>query len=213
MSVIQLYDPIAETYSEVAERSLYAGPQWLGANLPIHMKVQPARIADLACANGLLGKILRHRFPQAEIVGVDVTPRMIEQARESGVYDKLIVHDLNEPIRPHLNPEFDLIVGLGFSEFLKHPPDLLKCLSGLLSKQGVAMFSFQEYLPSDPKRAPRTTRSGEVIHNAYSRNEVEMMFHDAGLHLLNLERIVGYQGGGGFLCLYLMAIASRTTLL
>jgi SAM-dependent methyltransferase len=41
----------------------------------------PARVLDLGTGTGLAAFTLARRFPDAEIVGVDVSPRMIEEAR------------------------------------------------------------------------------------------------------------------------------------
>ena len=84
MSVIQLYDQIAEAYTQVTERAMYGVPKWLADALPRFVTSEPSNTADLACANGLLGKILRTRFPEVQITGIDITPRMIEQAELFG---------------------------------------------------------------------------------------------------------------------------------
>ena len=41
----------------------------------------PARVVDLGCGAGNVTAILRQRFPQAEVVGVDGSAAMLEKAR------------------------------------------------------------------------------------------------------------------------------------
>ena len=43
----------------------------------------PARVLDLGTGTGLAAFLLARRFPEAEVVGVDVSERMIEQARRN----------------------------------------------------------------------------------------------------------------------------------
>jgi len=43
--------------------------------------VAPRRIVDLGCGTGTVTALLRARWPQAEIVGVDSSPAMLERAR------------------------------------------------------------------------------------------------------------------------------------
>lgn len=45
----------------------------------------PRRVADLGCGPGNSTRILRARWPKAEIAGLDMSPEMLNDARESGV--------------------------------------------------------------------------------------------------------------------------------
>ncbi len=44
---------------------------------------RPARVVDLGCGAGNVTAILKRRFPDAEVIGVDGSPAMLEQARAS----------------------------------------------------------------------------------------------------------------------------------
>lgn len=52
------------------------------------------QIVDLGCGNGPVGPVLRTRFPQAHITGVDTSPAMLAKAEETGAYDDLSQADI-----------------------------------------------------------------------------------------------------------------------
>src|SRR4051812_27846731 len=45
----------------------------------------PARVVDLGCGPGNLTALLAARWPDADVVGVDSSPEMVERARAGGV--------------------------------------------------------------------------------------------------------------------------------
>ncbi len=45
------------------------------------LDASPARVLDLGTGTGSVARILAERFPEAEIVGVDIAPRMLGEAR------------------------------------------------------------------------------------------------------------------------------------
>jgi predicted TPR repeat methyltransferase len=207
MSVRDLYDSMAQRYDAVVEATSYIGPDWLERNLP--QVGSPSAVIDLGCANGSLGAVLRGRFPEACITGVDISERMIEEARIREVYDRLIVHDLNAPLVQIEDSSADLVVALGFCEFLSEPELLLGEISRTLAVGGVLLLSFQEYWPDRPAEAPRTTRSGSVLHKAYTSLEVSEMLKAQPYSVKKLVSETGYVSGSGFACPYVFVCAVR----
>ena len=58
------------------------GPHHLGAlDLALGDVPTPRRILDLGTGTGFVAKALAERYPEAEVVGIDLSPGMIEQAR------------------------------------------------------------------------------------------------------------------------------------
>ncbi|WP_370618036.1 methyltransferase domain-containing protein [Mumia qirimensis] len=53
-------------------------------DLVVRVPTEPRTIVDLGCGPGHLSAVLRQRWPQARITGVDSSPEMIEQARREG---------------------------------------------------------------------------------------------------------------------------------
>jgi predicted TPR repeat methyltransferase len=87
------FDGFAESFDESLERLDYRAPRLLGEAL--RARVGPdARldILDLGCGTGLCAEQLRGQA--ARLDGVDLSPGMLERARERGSYDRLFEAEL-----------------------------------------------------------------------------------------------------------------------
>lgn len=92
--VRQLFDEYAGRFEQhltgtLAYRTPQAVADMLGAE-------KVGTIVDMGCGTGLVGPLVRERC--SRLVGVDLSPRMIGQARQKGVYDELIVGALEEAL-------------------------------------------------------------------------------------------------------------------
>ena len=67
------------------------------------------RILDLGTGTGLVGEVFRDIARGGRLDGVDIAPRMIEAARRRGIYDDLILVDL-ETMLHETGAAYDLIL-------------------------------------------------------------------------------------------------------
>lgn len=95
------FDYIAPNYEAMYLRMGYPDPEYV-ANYVAKMakKAQleagSAKIIDFACGTGLVGKYLsQHGF--RNIVGLDISPNMLEEASDKGVYSELHEQALGNP--------------------------------------------------------------------------------------------------------------------
>lgn len=84
------------------------------------LEAEPARVVDLGTGTGLAARLVARRFPRAAVVGVDLSPVMIDEAR------RLLPDDLRARVRydvadasalPFADGEFDLVVLLNMIPF------------------------------------------------------------------------------------------------
>jgi ubiquinone/menaquinone biosynthesis C-methylase UbiE len=71
---------------------------------------RPSRALDAACGTGLVSRWLVERWPGSAVVGFDLSPRMVERARElvpDARFEVASVHEL-----PYADGEFDLVTML-----------------------------------------------------------------------------------------------------
>jgi predicted TPR repeat methyltransferase len=69
----------------------------------------PWRILDLGSGTGLVGEAFKDLAAGGRLDGIDIAPLMIEAARARGVYDELILGDL-ETVLAAPGPRYDLIL-------------------------------------------------------------------------------------------------------
>ena len=99
------FDRAATTYDDAAIVQRRACDRLLGSLNP---ETPPGRILDAGCGTGFGARILRQRWPQAHITGVDFAPTMIERAID-GQTGKLIA-DVMEFSQSHIRQRFNKLV-------------------------------------------------------------------------------------------------------
>jgi trans-aconitate 2-methyltransferase len=94
----------------------------------------PARVVDLGCGPGTVTAILRQRFPQAEVVGVDGSATMLEKARATVPQCRFEQADFFQwqPAEP-----FDLIYSNAALHWVDRHSALFPRLLSLLAPGGV----------------------------------------------------------------------------
>jgi predicted TPR repeat methyltransferase len=94
----------------------------------------------LGCGTGLGGLVLR-RFASS-LVGVDLSPGMIEKARQRKIYRELIVDDLTAAMRK-LGRRFDLIAAADVFVYIGDLAPVFQAAAGSLRPGGLLVFSVE----------------------------------------------------------------------
>jgi ubiquinone/menaquinone biosynthesis C-methylase UbiE len=129
------FDFIAANYEGMYEKMGYPDPKYVAKYIHKQAKKngqnpEDVKVLDLGCGSGLVGKNLAtHGFKN--IVGLDISPNMLEEASKKGVYSELHEHTLN-------NPE-------DFPNTLRAKFDYVAC-SGLINNNYMDYLLFEEML-------------------------------------------------------------------
>jgi predicted TPR repeat methyltransferase len=130
--IADLFDQYAEYYdSHVKEKLQYDVPGLLrnAVGRCISPNSPAGRVLDLGCGTGLCGVYFRDLA--IELIGVDLSPKMAEKAKNLGAYDSVIVSDITDYLlNPSLAP-FDLIVA---GDVLVYTGDLAKIFAAVATK-------------------------------------------------------------------------------
>lgn len=168
--VTTLFDGYAAEFESVLVGALsYAAPAELRALLPEAAGPEPhvRHAIDLGCGTGLMGRQIRSLCRR--LSGVDLSTKMVEQARAAGVYDTLVVGDLCDFLR-ETEPGFDLVVA---ADALNYLGDLDPCFAAVAAGAAPGarfVLSLERGLDGDY----HLTRSGRYVHHeAYVRRLAE----------------------------------------
>jgi predicted TPR repeat methyltransferase len=88
------------------------------------------RILDLGCGTGLVGDVFKDLATGGRLDGVDLSPRMIEAAGRRGIYDQLILGDI-ETVLHAFERSYDLILA---ADTMIYFGDLALTLSGVFKR-------------------------------------------------------------------------------
>jgi len=138
----QVFDRFATTFDQELEQLGYQGPKLIAAALAEQYAAPHGDldVLDAGCGTGLCGPVLR---PYAKtLVGVDLSPAMLERARHVGVFDELIPAELTSFIEQHVNA-YDLIVASDTLQYFGDLERLLAAAAGALRPHGVLIFTVE----------------------------------------------------------------------
>ncbi|MFH7023945.1 MAG: class I SAM-dependent methyltransferase [Heteroscytonema crispum UTEX LB 1556] len=83
----------AVTYDPITQYVLPPNESWVRDSLIDNIKVQqPRRILDLGCGTGSTTLMLKRAFPQAEVIGLDLSPYMLVRAEHKATNAGLDIH-------------------------------------------------------------------------------------------------------------------------
>lgn len=107
------FDRASATYAEAAVVQAEIRSRLLG-RLDL-VKLQPRRVLDLGAASGGSSKALKRRYPKAQVVALDLSPKMLQRAaREQSLFrrfDRLVADAQRLPVR-------DATIDLVFSNLM-----------------------------------------------------------------------------------------------
>lgn len=139
--VREVFDRQAATFDAHLVGSLdYRGPEVLSA-LARRCGAHPgSSVLDLGCGTGLMGAALNDLARR--MVGIDLSPRMIERARERGIYDDLVAGDAAAVLGTAAG-RFDLIAAADMLIYLGDLRPMLAAARRVAADGALLVFSLE----------------------------------------------------------------------
>ncbi|NQW12349.1 MAG: tetratricopeptide repeat protein [Alphaproteobacteria bacterium] len=134
-----------------------------------------ARAFDLGCGTGLIGVLMAEHID--DLVGVDLSEKMLAQAAAKGIYDRLVPGDIDGFLDAETE-DADLVVASDVFVYLGRLDETVRRIIGRMTEGGLLAFSVES--AADPVRW-FLRPSGRYAHgDAYVRG----LLADGGLRLL-----------------------------
>jgi len=178
--VVAMFNSCAARFDESLARLHYRGPEIvLGA---LRQTAQPAesgwRIIDAGCGTGLVGVQLR---PVARrLVGVDLSPGMLDLARSRGVYDELVNGDIIEFLREHPH-NFEVMTAADVLTYLGELDEFFQAAAVALQPEGIVVVLVEAL---NGKSNYRVNPTGRFCH---SRQYLSDSMRGAGLRIESIR--------------------------
>jgi predicted TPR repeat methyltransferase len=185
----QLYARFSEFYEEnVVGQLHYSGPAHIASLLQAKLGDRSdLNVLDLGCGTGLGGRELR-RWAR-HLVGIDLSPEMVERAQATGLYDKLEVGEITSWLSQSESPEFELIAACDSMIYFGDLRQVLIPSSRRLFPGGRMVFSVER----TEKPPFQLTDSGRYQH---TRQHITEAATEAGFVVEEIsEAILRYEYG------------------
>lgn len=96
----------------------------------------PKRIIDIGCGPGNSTRALKNKYPEAEIIGADFSPNMIEKARKENPDMEFISFDASKDFEK-LEDKFDIVFSNACIQWVPNHKKLLADMMNALNPNGV----------------------------------------------------------------------------
>jgi ubiquinone/menaquinone biosynthesis C-methylase UbiE len=112
----------------------------------------PRRVLDLGTGTGSVARIVAERFPDADVIGVDISPRMLDEARRRTDSSRVSYQQADAERLPFEDASFDLVTLGNMIPFFDE-------LARVVAPGGHVMFAFSAgaetpiYVPSERLRS------------------------------------------------------------
>jgi predicted TPR repeat methyltransferase len=158
------------------------------------------RAIDLGCGTGLAARAFAAIVD--DIVGIDLSPRMIERARATGLYAELAEGEIVDGLKRRADSSADLILAADVMVYVHDMAPLLAEVARVLTSGGLFAFTVESH-------AGEGVMLGEGLRYSYGEAYVRTLIATAGLTLDRLESASSRTEGGTQVA-GLVVVAART---
>jgi predicted TPR repeat methyltransferase len=178
--VRRLFDQHAPDFDRaLVERLDYRAPGLLLAAVrpPDGQRFRLGSVLDLGCGTGLGGAAFR---PYCDwLVGVDISPGMIEQARAKGLYDRLVVAELREFLTGEAGAQHHLALAADVFVYCSDLAPIAAAVARVLAPGGLFAFTVETH-------AEPGVRLQETLRYAHGAAHVRAALSAACLRVVQL---------------------------
>ncbi len=183
--VTKVFDLFANSFDRQLARLQYRGPHLVTEALKMvcGQHLGHLHILDAGCGTGLCASWLRSAAEW--LVGVDLSPAMLDKARERGGYDALHEGELTAFMGQAL-AQFDVIVSADTFCYFGDLESVIKAAATALRPSGHLIFTAEESAAQDAGTGFRLTPSGRYSH---TKEYLEHLLQKKGLTVCSISGV------------------------
>jgi predicted TPR repeat methyltransferase len=137
-----LFDQYAQRFDRALADLAYSAPEKLRGAVSKH-GLRFGTMLDLGCGTGLAGEAFR---PHVDwLVGVDLSPKMIAEARKKGVYDRLAVGDVAEFLAEERERSAHLVIAADVFAYIADFANVCAAVARVLGDGGLFGFTVETH--------------------------------------------------------------------
>ena len=174
-----LFDQYAPRFDRALADLSYSAPTVLRDAVMARGK-RFGTMLDLGCGTGLAGAAFR---PHVDwLAGVDLSPRMVDEARKKGLYDRLGVGDIAQHLAEQRvqGAAFHLVIAADVFAYMADLAEICRAVADVLAPDGLFGFTVETHDGDG-------TVVGSKMRYAHSADFVRAAVANAGLTLLELK--------------------------
>ncbi len=103
--------------------------------------VMPQKILEIGCGTGFLTEELQRKYPQSNIMSLDISKEMVTSCRQKFTGYTNIEFQVSDGETFQSSEKFDLIISNLCVQWFENPPEGLQNLSKILNQDGVLFFT------------------------------------------------------------------------
>lgn len=171
-----LFDEFAGHYDRAMIEGLEYSAHLLIRDLAVkHLRSRAPSVLDLGCGTGLVGKALKEVLQIERLEGVDISPRMIAAAKDRGLYDNLMLGDI-ETVLAESGPPYDAILASDALNYFGDLSGVFAAASRRLKPDGVLIFTTERFDGEDWEQTPvrRFRHSRQYVYMEAARMNSEV---------------------------------------
>lgn len=159
--VSKTFDDCAVSFEKILLNKLeYQTPQKLFSLLNVHLK-RNSTVLDLGCGTGLGAEY--YKPYSSFLCGMDCSHKMLDLARQKGIYDKLILQDIIEDWK--IDKQFDCIYSSDCLVYFGNLSPVMEKIKTNLAPNGILGFSVELLEIENKYMEIRLGQSGRFAHS------------------------------------------------
>lgn len=169
-----LFDQYAPRFDRAIADLSYSAPALLREAVTKHGS-RFGTMLDLGCGTGLAGAAFR---PYVDwLVGVDLSPKMIEEARRKGVYDRLAVGDIAPFLADQEATSAHLVIAADVFAYIADFAEVCTAAARVLSESGLFGFTVETHEGKGAIVGPkmRYAHSADYVRDAIAEAELTLV--------------------------------------